>query len=116
MEKLLLICLSTRFRTIGFWKYSHMPLPCHTYHAPVLSNRQFPKRVILYVRYYTPLRPFFVYSEDTVCTYAMKKLNANGLMLPPPPLLSIIFTATSKLLRYFLIPKDSSRYLNHSFP
>ena len=60
----------------------------------------------------------FVYSEATVSTYAMKMLNAYELIpnLPPPPPASNHFTVTSKLLRYFLSPKDSSRYLNHSFP
>ena len=61
----------------------------------------------------------FVYSEATVYTYAMKMLNAYELIPwkpPPPPLASNHFTVTSKLLRYFLSPKDSSMYLNHSFP
>ena len=56
----------------------------------------------------------FVYSEATVSTYAMKMMNAYELIPNPPA--SNHLTVTSKLLRYFLSPKDSSRYLNHSFP
>ena len=42
----------------------------------------------------------FVYSEATVCTYAMKMFNAYEIMLPHAPA-SNNFTVTSNLLFYF---------------
>ena len=42
----------------------------------------------------------FVYSEATVCTYAMKMFNAYEIMLPHAPV-SNHFTVTSNLLFYF---------------